>query len=164
MAAEDTSTPDERDRLVAEALAHARALDAVYLPPTEVEPDRRWHGPLALVLLILAGTMVVFPPSWLAGPPPPAVSVADEMLGLRLTLELQAAHIEAFKERRQRLPEQLDELDASLPGVRYVRSGERVYQLVAYGPDRLPVVWDSARPSEEIHEPAAAALNRIDAR
>ena len=164
MAAEDTSTPEERDRLIAEALAHAEALDAVYLPPTEVEPDRRWRGPLAFVLLMLAAAIGAFPPSWLEGPPPPTVSAADETLGLRLTLELQAAHIEAFRQRRQRLPDQLDELGSSLPGVRYVRSGDRVYQLVAYGPDRRPVVWDSARPSDDIHDAASAALNRIDGR
>lgn len=164
MAAEDTSTPEERDRLIAEALAHAEALDAVYLPPSEVEPDRRWRGPLALVLLMLAMVMGLFPPSWLAGPEPPAVSAADRVLGLRLTLELQAAHIEAYQQRHQRLPDRLDELGSALPGVRYVRSGERVYQLVAYGPDGRPVVWDSARPDQDIREAATAALNGVDGR
>ncbi len=164
MAAEDTSTPEERDRLIAEALAHAEALDAVYLPPTEVEPDRRWRGPLASVLLVLAGTLALFPPTWLQGPPPPAVSTADAVLGARLTLELQAAHVEAFQQQHQRLPDDLDELGSALPGVRYVRSGERVYQLVAYGPDRRPIVWDSTRPSPDVREAALEALSGVDGR
>ena len=164
MAAEDTSTPEQRDRLIAEALAHAEALDALYLPPTEIEPTGRWRGALAMVLLLLAGALTVAPPSWLRGPPRPTVSAAEAALGVRLTLELQAAHIEAFRQRTQRLPDRLDELDATLPGVRYVRSSARVYQLVAYGPDRRPVVWDSTRPLPDVRDAAATVLARIDGR
>ena len=36
-----------------------------------------------------------------------------------------------------------------MPGVRYVRSGNRSFQLVAYGQDGRAIVYDSASPASE---------------
>jgi hypothetical protein len=160
--AEDTSSPDERDRLIAEALAHAVARDALYRPPTEVLPSGRWRSALALVLLVLSGVLASAPPSWLQGAPRPTVTDRDRALGVRVALELQAEQIEAFRQRNQQLPMELAELSSPLPGIRFVRSDHRLYQLVAYGPDRRPVILESTRPSAEPRETATAFLARVD--
>ncbi len=160
--AEDTSSQEERDRLIAEALAHAEARDALYRPPTEILPSGRWRGALALVLLVLSGILAAAPPSWLRGAPRPSVSDQERALGVRVALELQAEQIDAFRQRTQRLPADLTELPAALPGIRFVRSDDRLYQLVGYGPDRRPVVLESIRPGPDAREAASAFLARVD--
>lgn len=162
MAGEDTSTPEERDRLIAEALTHAEARDALYRPPTEIAPSGRWRAPLALILLVLSGILAVAPPSWLEGSPRPTVPVQERARGARVALHLQAAQIEAYRVRTQGLPAALDALESALPGTRFVRSGDRVYQLVAFGPDRRPIVWESTAPSEEVRDAAGPLLRRVD--
>ena len=62
-------------------------------------------------------------------------------------LLLQAQQVEAFRVRSQRLPNSLEELPATLPGVRYARSGNRAYQLIAYERDGNAIVYDSANPA-----------------
>lgn len=146
MAREDTSTPEERARLVADALAHAEALDERYRPP-ETLPSPKWKGPLGSVLLLVAGLLAVRPPAPLVPPARPGVSEDARAIGARTSLALQAAEVEALRSWHQRLPT-VDELGPLLPGVRYVRSNDRVYQLVAYGPDRSTLVFDSTEPDE----------------
>ena len=155
MAGNDTSSPEERDRLVAEALAHAEARDALYRPPSEI-PSRSWKGLLATVLLVLSTVLLLAPPVWLQGEAPPTVSSEDRTRGARLSLELQAHEIEAFRLRHQRLPERLEEVPTVLPGIRFVRSNVRVYQLVAYDADGRPLVYDSTRPAEFASRPGGA--------
>lgn len=159
--AKDTSSQEERDRLIAEALAHAEARDQLYRPPTEIVPSGRWRSALGLVLLVLSGVLAVAPPSWLRGPPRPSVSDQERALGVRVALELQAEQIEAYRYRNQRLPTGLAQLPAALPGIRFVRSDDRLYQLVAYGPDRRPVVLESIRSGPDASA-ASAFLARVD--
>ncbi len=160
--AENTSSQEERDRLVAEALAHAEARDQLYRPPTEILPSGRWRGALGLVLLVLSGIFAAAPPSWLRGAPRPSVSEQEQALGVRVALELQAEQIEAYRRRNQRLPTELGQLPAALPGIRFVRSDDRLYQLVAYGPDRRPVVLESTDPDPDTREAAWTFLARVD--
>lgn len=152
-----SSSIEERERLVAEALAHAEARDAAYRRPLRISRDG-WKTLLALVVLLLAGTLAVAPPPWLRGEPLPEVSAAERSRGTRAALAVQARQIEAFRIVHQRLPVSLSELPTALPGVRYVRSTDRVYQLVAYGPDGRAVVWDSARPSPDLREAGSGIL------
>jgi len=144
MTREDTSTPEERARLVAEALAHAEALDDRYRPPATVRPPR-WKSPLASVLLVVAGIVAIQPPSLIAPPPRPGVPEDARTLGARASLALQASEVEALRVLNQRLPTP-DELGPPFPGVRYVRSNDRVYQLVTFGPDGRALVFDSTEP------------------
>lgn len=160
--AEDTSSQEERDRLVAEALAHAEARDQLYRPPTEIVPSGRWRGALGLVLLVLSAVLAAAPPSWLQGAPRPSVSAQERALGVRVALELQAEQIEAYRQRNQRLPTDLGQVPAALPGIRFVRSDNRLYQLVAYGPDRQAVVLESTRPDPGTREAASVFLARVD--
>lgn len=162
MTPNDSSSPEERDRLIAEALAHAEARDLSYLPPSVAPTTVRWKGAVGAAGLLLGAALLVAPPAWLRGNPAPSVTGEARELGARTVLYLQAQEIEAYRQRHQGLPDRLGDLDAELPGLRFVRSNDRVYQLVAYGPDGRAVVYDSTRPRPDIEEPAVDLLSRID--
>jgi hypothetical protein len=51
--------------------------------------------------------------------------------------------------RFQRLPNSLDELPWRLDGLRFVRSGNRAYQLIGYERDGNAIIYDSVNPSLE---------------
>lgn len=157
----DTSSPEERDRLVAEALAHAEARDLSYRPPASA-PPMRWKGAAASAGMLLGAVLLIAPPAWLRGEPAPSVPREARELGALMTLHIQALEIEAYRQRYQRLPDRLDDLGAELPGLRFVRSNDRVYQLVAYGPDGRAVVYDSTHPAPELEEEMARFLSGID--
>lgn len=150
----DTSSPDERERLVAEALAHAEAREAVYRRPRD-DGNRWWKGALALLLLVLAGGFAAAPPAWLEARAPVTLPAGARVRGARLTLYLQARRVDAFRLLEGRLPVDLDEAGGALPGVRYLRSSDRVYQLVAPGPDGRAIVYDSTLPAPSFARAAA---------
>ncbi len=152
------SDPSERDRLLAATLADAAMRDARY-SQAPVDPSGAptlWKWLLSLVVLATAAWVLAFPPAWLVGPPLPALSPPDVERGLEASLFLQAVEVEVFRHREGRLPRTLDEVGGEgPPGIAYVRSGNRAYQLVARRPDGTAVVWDSA------HEvPARSRLAR----
>ena len=151
------SSPAIRDRLLAEALAHAEHKDASYRVPFADAPTAgRWKALAAFVVLLLAALVALAPPGWARPDTPPQLATSERAHGLRLALLLQAEQIEAFRVREQRLPETLADVGEALPGLRYVLSGTRAYQLIAYLPDGTAVVYDSARPMPgfEAVEPA----------
>jgi len=141
------SSPEVRDRLLAAALAHAEHKDARYRVPF-AGPTSTARGKLlaASVVLLAAGVAAVAPPGWARPDPPAQLGAADRAHSLRVALVLQAQQVEAFRVRAQRLPAALDEVGAVLPGVRYVRSGNRAYQLIVYEADGNAIVYDSASP------------------
>ncbi|HET9948344.1 MAG TPA: hypothetical protein VFQ22_05460, partial [Longimicrobiales bacterium] len=150
---EAVSSPELRSRLLAEALAHAEHKDARYrVPFSDRLRVRRRKTALALLLLLLAGGAWVLPPAWARPDPPPRTERAVRERDLRMALLLQAQQVEAYRVRNQALPDSLTVLGAALPGVRYVRSGNRAYQLVAYLPDGEALVYDSVDPSPEFEE------------
>lgn len=139
------SSPEARERLLAEALAHAEQQDAQYkrMLPSEAASGQ-WKASLSLVVFALAAYVALAPPPWLVSDAPPP-SPAQLERGARAALSLQAAQIEVFQLRSGRTPANLGELPAALSGIRYVRSNNRVYQLVAAGPDGEAIIYDSAR-------------------
>ncbi len=151
--AQRISSPEDRSRLLAEAIAQAEALEAHYLHPSpESRRTGQWKGPLALVVLMLAAYVSLAPPPWLAGGPPPQVSSAELGRGVVAALQMQARQIEVFQARHGRLPRTLDEVPVRIPGVRFVRSNSRVYQLVAARPNGQALVYDSAKPDPEFED------------
>lgn len=154
------SRPEDRARVLAEAMAHAEAQEAQFkaVPAT---PGRgpRWKGPTAMVLFGVAAALAVFPPGWLGPPRPREPTDAERVRGLRTELYLQAQQIEAFRMREGRLPDSLDEVPARFGDVRFVRSNSRVYQLVGHGPDGSRLIYDSARP-DPVFRGVAAQLSR----
>ncbi len=144
----EVSTPEARARLLAEALAHAEHKEARYrVPLTDTRRAARWKALVSGVLFVLAGSVAVAPPGWVRPEPMAQLNDAARARGTRMALLLQAQQVEAFRVRSQRLPESLRELPAALPGMRYARSGNRAYQLIAYERDGNAIVFDSANPA-----------------
>jgi hypothetical protein len=145
----EETTPEERDRLLAAALAHAEMQEAVYRVPLEQRRSRRIKSGIAAAIFFLAAVAAVNPPDILVPAPPPLLSEEDRATGVLVALTLQAQQVEAFRAANGRLPRSIDEIEQAVPGVRYVLSTGRLYQLVAYGPDGEPVVYDSSAPRPE---------------
>jgi hypothetical protein len=144
------SRAEERERLVAEVAAMAETKDVQFqrLPPGPARRGR-WKIPVALVILLLAVTVAAFPSLWLGGESDPSPTAEELQRGLRAALYLQAEQVEVFRMREGRLPRSLDEVPVRIPGIRFVRSNNGVYQLVGFPTDGEPVVYDSARPTGE---------------
>ena len=142
------SSPEDRGRLLAEAIAEAETREADYRQP-ENPRTCHWKGPLALSLLVIAGSIVLAPPPWLARSPLPAVSIEERRRGVAVAIQLQARQTEVFQARHGRLPATLDEVPGRVPDIRFVRSNGRVYQLVAARPNGRALVYDSANPGPE---------------
>jgi hypothetical protein len=151
-----TSTPEARARLLAEALAHADMQEARYRVPTESRRLGRIKGGIALAIFLLAGILVLAPPRFVSPEAPVGIADADRVSGVITALLLQAEQVDAFRVRERRLPLSLDELGVAVPGVRYVRSSNRLYQLIAYAPTGRAVVYDSAAPAPAFGEAEVA--------
>jgi hypothetical protein len=142
------SSPEVRERLLAAALAHSEHQDARYrVPFSATGGAARWKAFVASVLLLGAGAAAIAPPQWARPAPPARLTSSERAQSLRMALLLQAQQVEAFRVRTQRLPVTLAELTRTLPGVRYVRSGSRGYQLIAYEADGNAIVYDSTDPT-----------------
>ncbi len=152
----EATTPEQRERLLQAALVHAEMQEAVYRIPTPERRSRRIKSGIAAAILLLAAFVAVRPPGILVPPPPPTLSEAERDHGLRVALLLQAQEVEAFRVTNGRLPASTAELDVRWPGIRLLRSNNRLYQLVVYGPDEEPVVYDSAAPEPEFETLARA--------
>ena len=142
------SKVEERERLLAQAMAHAEARDELFrvLPADSVRRDR-WKAPTALLLFMVAGVLLVSPPGWVAGPPIPTVDQGELERGLEAAIRLQVVAVETFRIRNGRLPDDLAELPTRLPGLRFVRSNSRVYQIFGRRPGGEMLVYDSAHPA-----------------
>lgn len=153
------SRAEERERLVAEVAAIAETKDVQFqrLPPG---PARQggWKMPAALVILLLAVVVAAFPPLGQGGETTPGPSTEELQRGLRAALYLQAQQVEVFRIREGRLPRSLDEVPVRIPGIRFVRSNNRVYQVVGFLADGDPLVYDSARPTGEFDAVATGWL------
>jgi hypothetical protein len=140
---------EERERLLAEALAHVEERDAQYhVSVEEVERQPVWKPVVAALLLLCASYLAFFPPALLAGAWPQRITVGEETHGVRATLFIQAQQVEAFRLQHGHLPESLAELPVHFPGMELIRSNNRVYQLVAHGPGGGTLVYDSAMPAK----------------
>lgn len=155
LSAEDPDLPthrisrvEDRERLLAEALAHAEALEEQYkVIPADPAPTGRWKTPVASAVFALALVVALVPPSWLAGGEAPRPTEGDRDRGLRASMLLQAHQVEAFRVREGRLPEHLSELPATFPGLALVRSNNRVYQIRGRRADGSVEIYDSSQPS-----------------
>jgi hypothetical protein len=148
----DATTEEERDRVLAAALAHAEMQEAIYRVRTDTGRARRWKAVFAAAIMLLALATAVSPPGLVVPDPPASLADADRLYGIRVALLLQAQQIEAFRAREGRLPDSITEVARALPGIRFVKSSGRLYQLVAYAPDGEAIVYDSAAPAAEFED------------
>ncbi|NNL30815.1 MAG: hypothetical protein HKO77_07315 [Gemmatimonadetes bacterium] len=155
----EATTPEERDRLLAAALAHVEMQDAIYRVPLESGASRRWKGVIATAVFVVAMMLAGLPPAFLVPDPTPPLTATERAGGIRMALLMQAEQIEAFRARSGRLPSSVAEVENTVPGIRFVRSSNRVYQLIAYTPDGNAVVYDSASP-----DPSFAPTEEVWAR
>ena len=145
----EATTPEQRDRLLAAAMAHSETQEAIYRLRTDTGHVRRGKAAIASAIFVLALFVAAVPPGIVVPEPPAQLREADRVHGVRITLLLQSEQIEAFRARNQRLPDALADVTAQLSEVRYVRSSSRLYQLIAYTPAGESIVFDSADPSPE---------------
>lgn len=146
-AADSISRVEDRERLLAETLAHAEAREEKYRISFTDPPRRgRWKVPAAMAVLAVAALVAAFPPSWVSPGAPRVPSGSELERGRVVALQLQADQVEVFRLRHGRLPESLDELPIRVPGIDFVRSNSRVYQLVVARADGSRLVYDSAHP------------------
>lgn len=142
------SRVEDRDRLLAEALAHAEAQEAQYkVLPADEPVYGRWKSPVAVLVLALAAWVALAPPGWLAGADAPRPTEGERDRGLRAAIWMQACQVEVFRVREGRLPSHLSELPVQMTGLTLVRSNNRVYQLRGRRENGSLLVFDSARPS-----------------
>ncbi len=152
----DLSATADRDEILADAMAHAATQEAHYRQPLpETKRTGVWKAPLAMVVFTLSAYLLAFPPPWIAGDALPTISESTREHGIKAAIFLQAQQIEAFRVDRGRLPGSLEEVEGTLPGIRFVRSNSRVFQLVAAGVGGTSVIYDSTRPIEEFAGAAA---------
>lgn len=141
----DPDSPADRDRLLQMALAQAEMQDAIYRVPGAESQPRNAKPYIIGTILLVAALLVVVPPGFLTPPPPPTITAGDRLRGHQVTLLLQAQQIEAFRSTSGRLPSSLAEVERPLPGVQYVQSNNRLYQLVLRTEDRT-LIYDSSSP------------------
>lgn len=139
---------EEREKLLAEAMAHAEAQEAQYkVIPADAPLVGRWKTPVALMVFVAAGLVGLFPPSWVAGPPLATVQDGELERGVRVSIALQALQVEVFRLRNDRLPDDLAEVPGRFADLRLVKSNNRVFQIVGRRPGGETLVYDSAHPS-----------------
>jgi hypothetical protein len=149
------SRVEDRERLLAEAMAHAEAQEAHYRVLPADEPVRGgWKVPLAMLVLVLAVWVALDPPRWMAGADAPRPTDGERDRGLRAAIWMQAREVEVFRLREGRLPAHLSELAAQMPGLTLVRSNNRVYQIRGRLSDGELLVFDSAQPSPAFEDAA----------
>ncbi|GMV05743.1 MAG: hypothetical protein AMXMBFR53_20200 [Gemmatimonadota bacterium] len=143
------SRVEDRERLLAEAMAHAEALEEQYkvVPIEPVDLSGRWKSPVATVLFVLAAALGLFPPAWLTGTPAQGPTEGELDRGLRAAIWLQAQQVEAFRLHNGRLPASLAEVPGSAADLTLIRSDSRAYQIRGRSEDGSVVVLDSSRPS-----------------
>jgi hypothetical protein len=140
----EATTDEQRDRLLAAALAHVEMQDAVYRVRTSSGLSRsRLKATSTYILLVVALIVAIVPPGFIVPAQPTRVTNADREYGIRVAMVLEAQQIEAFRVETQRLPDSLEEVPNGLPGIRFVKSGARLYQLIAYLPSGEAIVYDS---------------------
>lgn len=141
----DPDSSEDRDRLLQSALAHAAMQEAIYrVPGTDGQP--RSAKPFMVGAILAVGLLIAaLPPSFLRPSPPPEVTAGDRLHGHRVTLLLQAQQIDAFRAANGRLPRSLADLQRPLPGIQFVASNNRLYQLVIRTEDRT-LIYDSGTP------------------
>ena len=101
-------------------------------------------------------------PSWMKVKPPPEQSVAEEAQSLRLNVFLQSQAIEAYRLRRGRLPDVLQEAGPPFDGMLYHRRDNRFYEIQGRS-DRVRLRYESQQSPLDFVGPAAGLLGPVPA-
>ncbi len=158
------SEQDERARVLAAFIRdqEERAEAAREAEARRHRRDRVRRGVLLATWAAVAYVWVASP-SWLRVPPPAQPTTMEETRSLRLNLFLQAQKIEAYREKRGRLPWVLSEAGPPFPGIEYHRKDNRSYELDGVS-DLARLRYESNTPALEFVGPAVDAIENAPER
>jgi len=145
--AKDEARGQEAADAVAAVLKHAAERDQIAQKKTTPRKQPKWMLPLGVNLAVLAVYLLIAPPSWVTVNPVEPPDLARQSDDLKAAMWFQAQQIEAYKIQNGRLPATLAESGRVLPGVEYVRDGDR-FRLIGTVGD-APVIYDSAASNTE---------------
>lgn len=137
--------------------ARDRAREAEQLRRQRETRDRPYG--LVAVLLVFTAWIWLLPPAFLRVEAPPAPPVQEEEAALRFLMYVQAQRIKAYRQETGEYPTRLEEAGPPLPGMRYMRLADELYQLTGVT-ERLTLTFRSDLPLEEFVGSGAAVLER----
>jgi len=154
--AKDEARGQEAAEAVAAVLKHAAEKDKAAHAKTAPRRQPKWMLPLGINLAVLAVYLLIAPPAWVVVNPIAPPDLAAQTTDLKKALWFQAQRIEAYRQQHGQLPAQLADAGSAIPGVEYVREGDR-FRLVGMVGDAT-VVWDSSGANEDIQALVAGSL------
>lgn len=147
----DITDSGDRYEALLEVLEHQKAQlerDRAREASLRAPRRRRGTGWLVGVLTAIAVWLWLVPPAPLRIEPPPPQPVAEEEEALRFIMSIQARRLEAFRRVSGRYPSSLEETGPPLPGVRYARLHDDLYQITGTT-DRLTLTYRSDLPLDD---------------
>jgi hypothetical protein len=136
--AKDLTTGQETADVVAAVLKHAAAKDQAAKQKAAPKAQPIWMLPVGLMMSVLAGFLLVFPPSWVVVNPIAAQAPEAAVENLESAMWLQMNAIAMYRMRNATLPQQLTDAE----GFEYTVRGE-YYTLCATAAG-TPVCYDSS--------------------
>jgi hypothetical protein len=147
-----TIVPAHDHRSLSDEKERVRALDEVLRDQARREVLRdiayRRSGPslrrrvVSAVLVVAALAVWFLPVPGVRASIPFPLEPEEEQAGLELATWVQAQQVEAFRQRRGRLPDVLREAGEPMPGMTYVRIDAQTYRLSG-ATERMAIVWTS---------------------
>lgn len=111
------------------------------------------------VLVLLTGWIWLFPPGFLRVDPPPPPPIQEEESALRFVMYVQAQRLEAYHRANAEYPARLEEAGPPLPGMRYTRLADDLYQLNGVT-ERLTLTFHSDLPLRDFVGAGAGVLDQ----
>lgn len=140
--AKDVTTGQETADVVAAVLKHAAAKDHAARQKTAPKAQPIWMLPVGLMMSVLAGFLLAFPPNWVVVNPIAAQAPEQAVENLESAMWLQMNAIATYRMANQTLPAQLSNAE----GFDYQVRGQN-YTLCATAAE-TPVCYDSSVMSE----------------
>lgn len=116
-------------------------------PPVDRGPPLRLAN--AVLAVAIAGWLFVSPPEWLPQTVRDNRSPEQRELALRLSVAMEAARVNTYRDAQGRLPETLADAGGDSRSVRYVVTGDGRFTLSA-SDGAVNVTYDSAQPLGEL--------------
>jgi hypothetical protein len=147
-----TIVPAHDRRSLSDEKERVRALEEVLRDQARREVLRdvayRRSGPsfrrrvISAVLVVAALAVWFLPVPGIRASIPFPLEAQEEQAGLKLATWVQAQQVEAFRQRRGRLPDVLREAGEPMPGMSYERVDAQTYRLSG-ATERIQIVWTS---------------------
>lgn len=140
--AKEVATGQETADVVAAVIKHAAERDEAAKKKTAPKAQPIWMLPLGLMLSVLAGLLLVAPPTWVVVNPIAAQAPEEQLLNVSTAIAIYGSKIEQYRITFGRLPQTLAEAGIEVEGIDYTPQGES-YVLIASVGDQ-DVVFNSA--------------------